>query len=206
MWWRLLEYGATEARQTFAHLAPAPSAETETCVLLDVDGTQLRLTSEYRHLGCMQTSARTLSREVANRTASGNAVAAQLYRPVFRKLWIPAQVRLNTAKACIHSRILHNAGTWDSLGNPQLERIDAAYMRPLRYMVGALRPPADGGDWITNDSARRQLHMPPIRAVLDCAVLRYAPRATGRAPSYLAALIQGPGGREWRQTLIDKLL
>ena len=81
------------------------------------------------------------------------------------------------AKACVASRCLHQAGTWDELQGHQLQRLKVAWSRPWRIIAGAHRPPPPGQSWKSNDEVQKELQVAELEHELACMRLLYMARA-----------------------------
>jgi len=195
--------GTTEVQQALAHLEAADSDERSLhpVPLLPIDETSaIRVVQEYKHLGMIAQSLKTSSRELAARCSAGHAASAALYHAVFAKQSLPSAARLQVATACVDSRVLFAAGTWNTLTLKQMAKLEAALNRPLRPIAGVRFIP--GQSVPSMRALRSRLGVASAEAKLTAARLRYAQRASCHGPSYLRALLQGAGARQWRQELI----
>ena len=105
------------------------------CIAL-ADGTVLRVTASYKHLGVQQAPVGGLSRELAARGSSAAAACAALARPCLSNRLLPESARTHVAKACVLSRGLYQAGCWPLLTRSQFTRAAASYHRPFRHCRG----------------------------------------------------------------------
>ena len=120
----------------------------------------VRIVQAYRHLGtvAMQAGAG-MGREIASRANAGQAATHELSRRLLGNEGLPQHVRVQVAKASVASRCLHQAGTWDALEGPQLQRLKVAWCRPWRIIAGAHRPPSPGQRWKSNDAVQKELQV-----------------------------------------------
>ena len=101
-----------------------------------------RIVQSYRHRP--KQAGAGMGREIASRANAGQAAMHALSRRLLGNEGLPRHVRVQVAKACVASRCLHQAGTWDELQGRQLQRLKVAWSRPWRIIVGAHRPPPPG--------------------------------------------------------------
>ena len=79
----------------------------------------------------------------------------------------------------------------------------AAYMRPLRAIVGVHRPPPPGADCVANEAVLYELRVAHPVWLLIFARLRLAAKLVRKAPSFVVAAAQGVGGAKWRSEVCD---
>jgi len=108
------------------------------------DGTPLRAVQHYKHLGVIANAAKTPAQEIAARVAASTAAYAALSGRVLCSEHIPVATRCHVAAACCRSRLFYAAGSWLALTPAQMVKVNDAYMRPLRRVAGAHRPPQPG--------------------------------------------------------------
>jgi len=73
------------------------------------------------------------------------------------------------------------------------------WMKPLRRITGAHRPPPPGQHWLSHGEVRVQVRVPPLAAAMVAARLRYFARLVAHGLTYLIALIRSAAGEEWRE-------
>ena len=200
--------GTKEARRRFGLLevsASGPSGRPVPMLPLP-DGSVLRLVSEYRHLGVLVPASKASHLELAERARSANLSCAALRRCVFQRRQLPVQTRVAVAQACVTSRALYCAGTWDRLSRAQSRRITASVLRPSSVIaasvLGATSFPCQRP---SHEASRWAVRVPPVSVQIAAARLRYAARLSCHAPSSLFALVQSSGGVEWRLALLEDL-
>ena len=77
-----------------------------------------RIVQAYRHLGTVAQAGAGMGREIASRANAGQAATHELSRRLLGNEELPRQMRGHVAKACVASRCLHQASTWDALEGP----------------------------------------------------------------------------------------
>ena len=109
------------------------------------------------------------------------------------------------ARACVHSRALLLAGTWDPLPSSSLRRISTAYNRPFRAIVGPRGPPAEGEHRMTDAAIRSMLGIARVEAAIAVEQFRTAARISRGGCTHLLALVQSEAGSQWRRQLLISL-
>ena len=121
----------------------------ETC-LDDYGGVQFPAVAEgdravwIVHLGTLAQAGAGMGREIAAQANTGHAAARALPRRLLGNEGIPQHVRVVVARACIATRCVHQAGTWDERQGPQLQRLKGAWSTPWRIVAGAHQPQPPG--------------------------------------------------------------
>ena len=112
------------------------------CIWLE-GGWLLTVVPQHKHLGVWRRASGDLGREVAHRTAAGQAAYAALARKRLVNSKLLLRERVTIARARLHSRVLSQAGAWPVLSATLFKKIAVAVHRPLRVICGAHRPPLD---------------------------------------------------------------
>ena len=113
----------------------------------------------YRHLGTIVQAGAGMGRETASRANAGQAATHALARRLLGNEGLPRHVRVQVAKACVASRCMHQAGTWDGLQGHQLQRLKVVRSRPWRIIAGAHRPPPPGQGWKSIEVVQKELQV-----------------------------------------------
>ena len=119
---------------------------------------------------------------------------------------VPTLDRLRqVAKACVASRCLHQAGTWDELQGRQLLRLKVAWSRPWRIIVGAHRPPPPGQSWKSNGEVQKELQVAELEDELACMRLLCMARAARLAPPCVLAMLRTGAAAAWRSAVVEDM-
>ena len=192
---------AVEARGMLT--APAALGDDGISILkLEHLGIELRVVPAYKHLGIKVSGRGGVGQELASRAASSKAAHFALARSCLAKAKIPEECRAAVASACVHSRALHQCGSWGALTSGQWDTVEAMYYRPLRVICGVNGPPMEGCCRTSNVAVHLHLRVVPVHWAVVIARLNLAARISTKGPAYLTALLQGRGGADWRQALI----
>ena len=84
-------------------------------------------------------------------------------------------------------------------------RLVRVLTRPLRLATGEHKPPSDEAPFVSDRLLRTNHDWPQVDVMVVAERLRYFGRVHRSAPSFLRALMQSPGGREWREEVIKAL-
>jgi hypothetical protein len=166
------------------------------------EGYAVRIVPAYKHLGVRVSPVGPLAQELASRGGSAKAACAALGKSFFRKRKILMTMRVQVAAACVHSRLLHQAGTWGQLSKRQWASLSAAYYRPYRMISGVTGAPLPGCGRVSNVAVHQFLRVLPLEWTLVVLRLRAAARISLKAPMYLVALLQSVAGAEWQQVIV----
>jgi hypothetical protein len=191
--------GASACRQSMVNLEAADSNGVLATFLCLPGGQKLRIVKRYKHLGALVHAGLDMSPEVSFKCASSSVAATALSRPCLKQVGFPVQTRKAVALACCQSRLMYLAGTWGSLSVAVYRRFEAACFKPYRAMLGVHGPPAEGCSRVSNDTVRLTLGLAHPLWHLVAAQLRAAARISRSSLRYVAALLQGPGGKWWRK-------
>ncbi len=126
-------------------------------------------------------------------SVSANFACSALLSRCLSRQEIPQSVRTQVARACVHSKGLHLAGSWPLLKKRQFEKVALAFHRPYRVIAGARKPPQPEHVNTPNIVFRRLLAALPLEWGLVLARLAQAARMSGGS-RFIVALVQGPGG------------
>ena len=105
--------------------------------ILETPAGPLRVVGSYRHLGCRVDCTRKQNAELAAMRSTAQATTVALGHTVLGDRAIPTKVGTCVARSTIHSRLLHQAGTWTCLSQAQLHHLHARYMAPLEAHLGS---------------------------------------------------------------------
>ena len=110
----------------------------------------VRIVQAYRHLGTVAQAGAGMG-EVASRANAGQAATHALSPRLLGNEGFHNTCQV--AKACVATRCLLQAGTWDVLEGPQLQRLK------VRIIAWAHQPPPPGQRWKSNEAgtAGRQI-------------------------------------------------
>ena len=164
----------------------------------------VRIVQSCRHLGTIVQAGDGMGREIASRANAGQAATHALSRWLLGNEGLPRHVRVQVAQACVASRCLHQAGTWDELQGRQLQRLKVAWSRPWRSIAGAHRPPP-GQSWKSNDEVQKELQVAELEDELACMRLLYMARAARSAPPYALAMLQTGAAAAWRSAMVEDM-
>ena len=145
----------------------------------------------------MASTAPSFNQEVAYRVGEARTACAALSRSILGAKSLDARLRGRAASACVDTRALYSAGTWDPLSTKQLAKLEGALGEPLRRICGQHRPPQYGERLPDADACRRQLRVAPMRALLAAHALRYVARVAAHGPDVLLAMLQSKAAVEW---------
>ena len=157
----------------------------------------LRAVSYYKHMGTQSQACRTQHAEIKHRSASMFAQYRPLRRSVFAHTDWPLNARIMAVSGLLHSRLLYNAGIWDSLSLALIAKVRRAYMAPIRDATGMQLK--DGQSNYTNHQVAVQAGIPILEARLALDKLRYFLRFSRLASPQLlrVVLLPGPSPRSW---------
>ena len=208
-----LEKGKTEAvlslagpgRRSAREWLSEQPADTDGATKLALpDGTVLRVVDSYKHLGAKTAATATQGREITARiTAAKQAMTA--LRAELTNHRFSTDARKTLAEACVESRLLQAAGTWDPLPKGATKRVHAAMMRPLRQAAGAHREPIPGECRRTDADVLASLPAASLQVRLDAARARYAARASRSGSRFLRAVLRTPSAAPWRKVVLESL-
>ena len=96
-------------------------------------------------------------------------------------------LEMSLASTLLWTRLLHLVGAWPVLRSSQEQRINGAYMRPLRRIAGVT---FHGGSASMGDtSVLVATGALPVNEVLRFSRLLWLPKLLRKAPSYLLTLL-----------------
>ena len=204
------------AGKTECIIAPRGEGSQEARLWLDslaVDGTPtvptnlgqgLRFVTEYKHVGVMETAAKTQRRETLERQKAGRMVNKALHKRVYTSSKIPRKTKVNVAAATSTSRVFRFTGCRERPSAALRRKTYQAYMTPYRSIVGRGAKAVEG-IFIEDRTIRRDLKIahPECHAIADR--LRIAGRVVKHGPDALLGLLQGPAGQLWRSDLVKDL-
>ena len=184
-----------------AEIESFPKDDDGTPLLQLVPSGVLRLVETYQHLGTRASAGLSQLPEIAARVTAARQADAALHRVLADKR-LPSEARSAVGEACVQTRLLYAAGTWDVLSATQFEMLHCAMMRPFRKAAGAHREPAAGEVRRSNAEVLSALQVAGLKPRLVAARARYAARASLHGSDWLLALLRSPAGLSWRSELL----
>ena len=157
-------------------------------------GIDLRVVPTYKHLGVTTGARDHIGTEIAARVSAATAARHALGRVLLGERRLGFSTWLMIAKTCV----LMAAGTWNDVPSASVRQLASAWSATLRRVVLQHRPPRPGEHLDTGAQIRTQCGEAPMVRQLSIARLRYFGRVVRGAPAFLRSLIQGKGGRAWR--------
>ena len=155
---------------------------------------RLHFTSTYTHLGALFEMEGGLRAEVFRRIGLAWTAFIQLSKQIFTNQHLTIKVRLQLFESLIASKLWFGSGTWSTLSQKLLQKLDGVTMRMIRRIVGGHRQTYQG----PTDKALRSLYeIPTARARLARDRLLYVARLYSFGPTFVHDLIEA----EWRKSL-----
>ena len=87
---------------------------------------KLRLVTEYKHMGSIQTPSRTVVDVCANRTSATYTVHNRFRKKVLKKQAFDDETKVSMIHSLLYSRLLYNMGTWTTTAGANLRKCGRA--------------------------------------------------------------------------------
>ena len=127
----------------------------------------IHVTHIYKHLGGQVCSNSDTREEIAYRAGTSHSVERVFRKNLFANPRLPLPMRLMFLSSLSFSELFFNCGTWTSLSDLALKKLDSCFHRSLS-MVTLHRDPAQH---VTNVRLRALCNLPPATVWLTCSRL-----------------------------------
>ena len=163
----------------------------------------VRVIVAYRHMGGQLNTRGDMGPEAKARAGAATGVIRPVKKKVFGNTDIKIDVRLSLAKSLSFSRLLYNAGTWDTLSPAAARLIRRSYMQTLRTVARMHNTKTDDAH-TTDLQVLASLEEPQVEVVMMVHRLRYLVRLIRYGPPALIRVVMSQ--HTWTKSWVRKVI